>query len=107
MRRNTYKQFYVPTIDFLKQNTENQKLILGNSALGFGLRFPPNLVDDVRLGFVSGKRPDLIVVDEEYEQSFKVYQARQPEVYQHINKTLVQDYQQIYSNSAFKVFARR
>jgi len=80
-KHNTYQQYYVPVISFLKHNSNNATQILGNCALGFGLRFPDNLVDDVRLGYASGKRPDLIVVDEEYEQSFKRFQTAQPEIY--------------------------
>lgn len=107
IRQNTYHTLYMPAIGWLKQNTSPESTITGTPALGFGLGFNDNLSTDVRLGYASGKRPDLIVVGDDYVSSFKEYQNKEPELYQYINRLLAEEYREVYENPAFKIYARR
>ena len=107
VKQDTYHRLYLPAIDFLKQNTNPQTTIMGTSALGFGLGFPDNFVDDGRFGYASGKRPDIIVFSEEAELSVREAHAFYPHLPPYINKLLTEEYQKIYENPAFKIYARR
>lgn len=107
MRQDTYHKLFVPAISFLKQHSSDTTTINGSPSLGFGLGFTDRLTTDGRLGYVSGKRPDLIVITDENEVSFEEYRTMNPALYQHIEKTLTEDYRQVYDNPAFKVYARR
>lgn len=107
VKQDTYHRFYMPAIDFLKQNTNEQTTIMGSSALGFGLGFPDNFVDDGRFGYKSGKRPDIIVFGEEAELSFREAETFYPHLPPYIKKLLSEDYRLIYENPSFKIYARR
>lgn len=105
-KKNTYQNLYVPAITFLKHNTDQRTFIAGSSALGFGLNFPDNLVDDPRFGYTSGKKPDILVFGEENVQSLEQARLNQPELYQYITRLLATEYRQIYENPSFKIYAR-
>lgn len=107
MKQDTYHKLYAPAISFLQQNTSPTATINGSPSLGFGLGFTDRLKTDGRLGYVSGKRPDLIVITDENEVSFEEYRTMNPALYQHITRTLTEDYRQVYDNPAFKVYTRR
>lgn len=107
IKHDTYHKLYMPAIDFLKQNTDQQTTMMGSSAMGFGLGFPDNFVDDGRFGFASGKRPDIIVYAEESEESVREAHAFYPQLPPYINKLLSEEYKQIYENPSFKIYARR
>lgn len=107
IRQRTYQRIYQPTIAFLEQNSDRETEIIGSSSLGFGLNFPANLTDDVRLGYASGRRPRFIVVNSEYERSYEQYLDRQPDLKRHIDALLNSEYARVYENEGFKVYERR
>jgi 4-amino-4-deoxy-L-arabinose transferase-like glycosyltransferase len=107
IKQDTYHKLYMPAIAFLKENTTPQTTIMGSSALGFGLGFPDNLVDDGRFGYASGRRPEIIVFGEESELSLREAYAFYPQLPPYINRLLSEEYKQIYANPSFKIYARR
>jgi hypothetical protein len=64
-------------------------------------------VDDVRLGLYSGKRADLIVIGEPYEEALKEYETHQTVEWQHIQRLLAEDYREVYDHELYKIYARR
>ena len=59
-----YRNEFVPVVEYLRSNAGPGDLIDGSSEIGFGLGFyDRRLIDDVWLGYWSGKRPSLVVVD--------------------------------------------
>ncbi|MGB8506829.1 MAG: glycosyltransferase family 39 protein [Pyrinomonadaceae bacterium] len=107
MKQNTYAKGYAPAINFLKRNATPTSIIMGSSATGFGLGFPDTLVDDVKLGYYSGKRADFIVVDPEYEGTLEAFKDRQPEVYAYFGKLFNEDFRLVHDEGAYKIYARR
>jgi hypothetical protein len=107
IRQRTYQRLYRPTIAFLEQNSDGATDIIGSSALGFGLNFPANLTDDIRLGYASGRRPRFIVVTSEYERSYAENLDRQPDLKRHIRGLLGEEYARVYENDGYKVYERR
>ncbi|MDQ3907218.1 MAG: glycosyltransferase family 39 protein [Acidobacteriota bacterium] len=107
MRQDTYRKGYVPAINFLKQNATPQSLIMGSSALGFGLDYPDNLVDDVKFGYYSGRRADFIVVDPDYAATLPAFKERQPEVAAYLDKLFGEDYRLAYDDGSYKIYVRR
>jgi len=105
--QNDYRKTYLPAIEFLRTNSETESnLIMGSAELGFGLGFPDNFIDDWRLGFYSGKKPDLIVVGKQYEGMFNGLRSSEPEIYRHITETLNREYHQVYDYNSIKIFKR-
>ncbi len=104
---NTYATTYAPAIEFLKRNAGTRDLILGSSSLAFGLGFPPNFVDDVRLGYYTGRRPEYIVVNEEYSSVFRDYRRTAPDISRFVSHRLANDYDLVYDYAGFRVYRRR
>lgn len=107
VRQRTRQRLYDPTVAFLKANSGPATTITGSSALGFGLDFSEQLVDDIRLGQSSGRRPDFIVITSEYQLSYDGALARNPELKRHITELLEQHYAPVYQNEGFKVYGRK
>ncbi|HVX67749.1 MAG TPA: glycosyltransferase family 39 protein [Bryobacteraceae bacterium] len=105
--RQTYARTYAPAIAFLRSTVGPGHTIMGSASLGFGLRFPRTLVDDVRLGCLTGRKPDYIVVNEEYTQVFRDYSRREPQIYEFIVSRLTQEYEPIYNRAGYQVYAIR
>jgi len=98
VRKDAYHKTYLPAISFLKQNVRDQQLIIGPGVLGFGLAYAPNLIDDFRLGKLSGKAPEWIVIDDWYKDWFLGLKASEPETYQFVLNRLENQYHPIYDN---------
>lgn len=103
----TWRNSYAPVIAFLKQHTASGSVIIGSPALGFGLGFPPGLIDDARLGFYSGRTPDFIVVNREYADVFHNYSETRPDIYRFIVQRLSREYQPVYDGGGYRVYGLR
>jgi hypothetical protein len=106
IRQRSYQKSYLPAINFLKSNASPVSMIMGSTELAFGLGFNSNLVDDIRLGYYTGKKPDFIVVDEIYQDAFKGIETQDLVVYQHILDTLAKEYHAVYDHGFYKIYAR-
>lgn len=106
VRQRSYQKSYMPAINFLKANANPSSMIMGSTELAFGLGFNSNLVDDIRLGYYTGKKPDFIVVDEIYQDAFKGVETQNLEVYQHVLDTLAKEYHPVYDHAYYKIYAR-
>ena len=107
IRQNTYKNFYQPTIDFLKENVGANDTIMGGSELGFGLNFARNHIADGRFGYYTHKRPRFIIYDSAVENSWEGSKTLFPEFYEYFPRLLNEQYKVVYENDAFKVYERR
>ena len=106
VRQNTYGNFYRPTVEFLRQNAGASDLIMGEAGLAFGLGFPPNFMSDGRFGYYTGKRPRYLVYDSSVELSWKESKDFAPHLYEHLPR-LLEDYQIVYENKAYKIYQRK
>jgi hypothetical protein len=68
IRRDSQRTQYRPVVDAVRAHARGRDLIMGSAELAFGLGFDASLVDDVRLGFHSGRRPQVIVLDRRYRE---------------------------------------
>jgi 4-amino-4-deoxy-L-arabinose transferase-like glycosyltransferase len=100
-----YHKTYLPAIAFLKQNVRAQELIIGPGVLGLGLAYPPNLIDDFRLGKISGKAPEWIVINDWYREWFLGLKASEPETYKFVLDRLKNDYHPVYDH-AFTIYRK-
>jgi hypothetical protein len=103
-----YHNSYLPAVQFVQQNSNPTMLIMGNANLAFGLGFPKNFLDDKELGFRSGKRADMIVVDDEWKLIFQMLKDRgRLELYNYIMNTLQNDYRAIYHHGVYEIYIRK
>jgi hypothetical protein len=106
MRRNSYGRLYVPVAAMLKEQAHDGGLIMGPATLGFALGFHDRLIDDHRLGFYSGKQPEIIVIDEDYRFYQRRYAKAAPEIDRHVRE-LLSRYSLTYQNAHYQVYRRR
>jgi hypothetical protein len=105
--RDSYHKSYRPAVSFLNQNSNEQSLIMGTSELSFDLKSYDSLLDDKYLGYNSGRAPDFIVVDSRYEQECEAVREKRPEIYEHINRLLTEDYRQVFNQASYRIYARQ
>lgn len=105
--QNPYGRTYEPVTAFLREHAGPKDTIVGNASLAFELGFDGGLVDDVRLGYYSGRRPDLIVLDQEYLSSIRRYKTTAPAIYEFIERRLTADYEPVYNREGYQVLASR
>jgi 4-amino-4-deoxy-L-arabinose transferase-like glycosyltransferase len=105
---NTMRNRYLPAVAFLQRNMSSRMLLMGSAELGFKLGFDANLTDDPTLGYYTGKRADIVVVEDlNYAEEFDSFRRHQPNVYRYINRLLTVDYHCVYDHNFYKIYARR
>lgn len=108
MAQNAYENSYMAAVRVLKQNTSKTDLIMGSAELAFQLGFDSNLVDDYRLGFRSGKKPDVVVIDENhYAEWIPLLLAQEPDTYRYITQMLSKEFQPVYKERAYEIYVRK
>jgi len=105
--QNTYSKNYMGAVEFLRPHAASGQQIMGSAELGFALGFTANLVDDYRLGYYSGKRPALIVVDDRYRQQFDAAKVKRIDVYRHVTGLLSREYSVAFDRAGYTVYESR
>jgi hypothetical protein len=105
IRHNTYHTDYLPTIAFVQQHSDSQTLVMGPSQLQFGLS-GRTLVDDARLGGLSGLSPGLIVLDQAHPGA-KAFEGREPDMVAHVSEVLTKRFYLAASYADYHIYLPR
>ena len=97
---------YAATVDFVERRAGNSSQIIGGAEMAFGLGFGPHLVDDLRLGYFSGKRADYIVTNSIYRDFFERTARTDPGLHAYLVKLLETRYRLVFRNSAYSIYER-
>jgi len=82
--------------------------VLGSADLAFELGFRgERFIDDTRLGYFSGRKPEFIVVEEVYEITFAGHKLHRPAVHEFVTKLLAHDYELMYDRNFYKIYRRK
>jgi 4-amino-4-deoxy-L-arabinose transferase-like glycosyltransferase len=108
MKLNAYGRSYVPAVNFLQANSTAETRVMGSAVLGFEFGYD-RVIDDVRFGFNTGRRPDFLVVNDVYEEAITHYRAggEGAELERHINNLLEREYTLVYDERLYRIYARR
>ena len=80
---------------------------MASSEMGLELGFTSSLTDDFRLGYRSGKRAGLIVLDEaRYQPWIELLAGQDPGNYQFIQRLLREEYRLVYDRAGYKIYQR-
>ncbi|MBI2680595.1 MAG: glycosyltransferase family 39 protein [Candidatus Solibacter usitatus] len=107
VRRNVFAQDYQPAVAFLKSRSSTGSLVMGDASVAFGLGFDTAFVDDFRLGYFSRKQPQFFVTTGFYQRWIERRQFDDPALYRHIQDTLARNYQSVFQNAGYTIYARR
>jgi 4-amino-4-deoxy-L-arabinose transferase-like glycosyltransferase len=107
VRENQYRNDYLPAAMYMKQHGGPGALIMGPGQLAFEFGFDGALVDDVRLGYFSGKIPEFYVRDAWYDDWLEQSKTRDPAVYKHVSTELAERYHEVFRNAGYKIYQLR
>jgi 4-amino-4-deoxy-L-arabinose transferase-like glycosyltransferase len=104
---NQYHNQHLPAATYMQEHGRPGSLIMASGQFVFEFGFDRRLVDDVRLGFFTGKRPEFYVRDIWYDDWLEKSKTQDPAVYQHVAIALAQDYREVFHNAGFKIYQLR
>jgi len=104
---NQYHTEHLPAAQYMQEHGQPGSLIMASGQFVFEFGFDGRLVDDVRLGFFTGRRPQFYVRDIWYDDWLEKSKTRDPAVYQHVTATLAQYYREVFHNAGFKIYQLR
>jgi hypothetical protein len=105
--RDDYRNQYLPAIRYLETHASPDSLVMASAEAGFAYGFRDNLIDDFRLGYRSGKRPDFILVDQRYREFFASLKRLEPAAYEYILHYLRSECLPVRVNDSYTVYVRR
>ncbi len=97
---------YASAAAYLQRHAPPSATVFGPAELAFALGFDANLVDDVRLGYHSGRRPDFIVTNSLYRDWYARSAVLNPEVHTHIGQMLTSRYVMVFRNASYSIYRR-
>ena len=108
IRQDAYHTRYLPTTAFIKRNLHPGELVMGSSELGWELGWNGTVIDDFRLGYLSGKKPDIVVLDKNrYQEWIPKLQETNPKEYTFISNLLDREFVPAQRNDAYVVYLRK
>jgi 4-amino-4-deoxy-L-arabinose transferase-like glycosyltransferase len=104
IREDGLRSSYLPAVRALESRVPVTGLVFGSGEFAFGLGFDGRLLDDPRLGFYSGRRPDAVVLDVRYRQWLDWLPRGEPEVNRYVRRMLDCRMQRVLANGDYQVY---
>ena len=105
--KNQHGNEYLPAATYMKQHGTAGSLIMASGEFAFEFGFDGRVVDDVRLGYFSGKRPEFYVRDIWYGDWLTKSETRDPAVWRHVSETLADGYHEVFRNPGYTIYQLR
>ena len=100
------RQDFLAAVTFLRDRLHGYHLVLASAEFAIPFGFDGRFVDDFRLGYYSGKRPDLIVMDtQRYGPWTELLQGQDPDNYRYI-RDLLSSYRVVYDHGGYRMYER-
>ncbi len=103
IRSNSYATAYLPTIKFLQAHATPSTLIMGPTQLLFSLGERYRLVDDARLGGLSGQRAQIIVLDS-FHPGASSFTGREPDMARWVDGVLTKRFHLAATYGEFRIY---
>ena len=97
---------YEAAVAFLRQHAAPPAKIAGGAELAFALGFGANLIDDLRLGYYSGREPDFIAANPVYQGWFDLSRSRDPKVHAYTRRLLESRFRIAFRNPSYTIYQR-
>jgi hypothetical protein len=79
---------------------------MGGGEFLFGLGPDWNLLDDVRLGYNTGKKPDGVLIDPGWEDRIVSLQAEFPAIHEFVTRELETEFHEVYNHEGYRILVR-
>ena len=81
---------------------------MGSTELGWELGWSKNLIDDFRLGYFTGKKPDIVVLDKNrYQEWIPKLKDTSVKEYEFTAGLLEREFEPAHRNDAYVVYLRK
>jgi 4-amino-4-deoxy-L-arabinose transferase-like glycosyltransferase len=107
IKENTLGRIYQPAVAYLQQNSGPNDLIFAPGEFAWGFDFSPRLLDDLRLGYVSGRKARFVLVDSRWRELWENYRLREPALFAHIEGVLHTGYEPVYDAGGYVIYRQR
>jgi uncharacterized membrane protein len=104
--QNKYRRIFLPLTAQISTDRPERPLVMGTAELGFGLGFD-SVIDDYRLGYFTGKRPEYIVIDPRYKSYLDDARVSHPEIQAYAVQLIESLYSEIYSNGYYTLYQQQ
>ena len=104
---NQYHNEHLPAAAYMKEHGRPGSLIMASGQFAFEFGYDGRLVDDVRLGYFTGKKPEFFVRDVWYAEWLDRAKTREPKIYEHVSRTLNARYREVFRNPGFIIYQER
>ena len=98
---------YDPAVQYLRRQFNRSTFIMGGGGLLFDLGPQWNILDDVRLGYDSGKRAEVVVIDPSWDEGIQMMEGYTPKVYAFVGHLLAAEYREVYNRGGYRILVRR
>ena len=105
--RNPRRTTYDPAVQYLRARFNRNTFIMGSASLIFALGPDWNILDDFRLGYNSGKRAEVVVIDPHWTDGIEMLQTQQPPIYAFITQLLGTEYREVYNQGGYRILIRQ
>jgi 4-amino-4-deoxy-L-arabinose transferase-like glycosyltransferase len=102
-RRTTYD----PAVQYLRAQFHRGTLIMGSASLIFGLGPDWSILDDFRLGYDSGKRAEVVVIDAHWTDGIEMLQTLNPPLHAFVTQLLSAEYREVYNQGGYRILIRQ
>lgn len=104
---NQYHNEHLPAALYMQEHGQPGSLIMASGQFAFEFGYDGRLVDDVRLGYFTGKKPEFFVRDVWYGEWLDRAKTREPKIYEHVSRTLAAEYREAFRNPGFVIYQKR
>ena len=98
---------YDPAVRYLSGQFNRSTFIMGGGGLIYDLGPEWNILDDVRLGYDSGKRAEVVVIDPSWEEGIQMMEGYTPKVYAFVGHLLATEYREVYNRGGYRILVRQ
>lgn len=99
--RDEWKSTYTPVVNTIRAGLPPGGLLIGGSELGFSFGFGPQLDDDRYAGVITGRVPDVFVVNDSYGIARNSFSEKP---YAALQARLKNDYHEVLANKVYQVY---
>jgi hypothetical protein len=105
--RNPRRTTYDPAVEYLRARFNRQTFIMGSASLIFGLGPDWRILDDFHLGYDSGKRAEVVMIDPHWADVIEMLQTQQPSTYDFVTQLLRSEYREVYNQGGYRILIRQ
>jgi len=105
-RVNDYRHGYAAAAAYLREAAGPADRIMASAEFGFLIGFDPRLIDDTKLGYDTGEKPEFVVIEHAYAANLRAMAARSPG-FARFMRNFYENYLLVFDQNHYQVYRRK